>query len=383
LRILLITSRYLPHHGGLETVVHELASHMQSIGHDVQIVTQRSPHTLPPRETLDQIRVTRLMFLYPEWRALKTGQLALWLAGFLYLPLTFIQLYNYVRRFKPDVINFHYVGNPALFVWLVKHLYHVPLIVSLHGADVDAIPFESRFKYWLFKAVMKQATQITACSRVLLNQALKLSPGSASKARVIHNGVDAGLFAAISPYSHPRPYVFAVGQLGRHKGFDILIDAFTKVSSAYSDIDLLIAGEGSEKKALQTQIQSAGLTGRAVLLGGVSHDQVAALMCGSLLIAVPSRREPFGIVGLEAMASGRPMVVRRVDGLVEALDGAILTWVDDERSESLADALRQTLASATRDHRVEANQQKAQNRSWATVAEQYLDLFTQILSPTA
>ncbi len=382
MRILLITSRYLPHHGGLETVVHELASHMQSIGHDVQIVTQRSPRTLPSIETLDKIRVTRLMFLYPEWRALKTGRLALWLVGFLYLPLTLIQLYNYVRQFKPDVINFHYVGNPALFVWLLKHLYHVPLIVSLHGADVDAIPFESRFKCWLFKAVLKNATQISACSRVLLDQALKLSPESAFKATVIHNGVDAGLFAAISPYSHPRPYVFAVGQLGRHKGFDILIDAFANVSSAYPDLDLLIAGEGREEETLQTQIQSAGLTGRAVLLGGVSHDKVAALMCGSLLIAIPSRREPFGIVGLEAMASGRPMVVRRVDGLVEALDGAILTWVDDERPESLADALRQTLASSDRDHRVGANQEKALSHSWATVAEQYLDLFTTVLTQT-
>src|SRR5436190_1199812 len=130
-------------------VVGELSSQMQSFGHDVRIVTQRSPHTLPRQEIVNQTQVTRLMFLYPEWRSLMARRFALWLAGFVYLPLTFFQLLYFVRDFKPDVINFHYVGNPALFVWLLTHLYHAPLIVSLHGADVDSIPLESRFKHWL------------------------------------------------------------------------------------------------------------------------------------------------------------------------------------------------------------------------------------------
>ncbi len=372
MRILLVSARYLPHHGGVETVVHEIASQMRLDGHTVQIVTQRVPHTLPRHEVLDGIQVIRLLFLYPGWRLVKHGKLALWLAGCVVFPLILAQFYALVRRFRPDVINFHYVGTPALFVWLLSHLYRVPLIVSLHGGDVDYEPLQDRFIRWLFKAVLRRAAQVTACSKALLAKALELSPESAPKAHVIYNGVDAALFAAIPAYDHPRPYVCAVGQLARHKGFDSLIEAFSQTAQEYSDLDLLIAGDGKEKEALQRQIQAAGLGARAFLLGGVSHDQVAALMRGSRLVAIPSRREPFGIVGLEAMASGRPIIARRVDGLIEALDGAIVTWVDGDNPASLADAIRKTLSSAECDRLLESNQQEAQSHSWQTITEQYV-----------
>ncbi len=375
MRILLITSRYLPHHGGLETAVHEIATLLRQDGHDVRIVTQRIPRQLPGREMLNEIPITRLHFLYPQWNTLKSGRLGLWFAEFVYFPLTLIRLYTIIRHFQPDVINFHYVGAPALFVWLISHLNHVPLIVSLHGGDVDSIPFENRFKYWLFRAVLGQASEVTACSKALLKQALDLSPESAAKAHVMYNGVNTALFAATAPYDHPRPYVFAVGQLGRHKGFDILINAFAQVAPVYPELDLLIAGDGREQASLQEQIQSTGMTGRAVLLGGVSHDRVAALMKGSLLIVIPSRREPFGIVGLEAMASGRPIIARRVGGLVEALAGASVTWVEDEEPANLVAALRQALDGADPDQPIESNRQIAQSHSWGSVAEQYMGLY--------
>lgn len=375
MRILLITSRYLPHTGGLEVVVHELAAHLRLGGHKVQIVAQRVPRTLPSHEQIDQTQVIRLLFIYPDLGTLMSGRLGLWLAAIVYLPLTLIKLYGAAQRFKPDVINFHYVGIPALFVWLLSYLYRVPLIVSLHGGDVNSIPFENRFRCWLFKAILRRASEVTACSKVLLTQALELSPDSASKAHVITNGVDTALFASIAPHDHLRPYIFAVGQLGQHKGFDILLGAFAEIARAYPEIDLLIAGEGREKDVLDAQIQSNGLAGRAVLLGRVSHDQVAAFMKGSLVIVIPSRREPFGIVGLEAMASGRPVIVRRVGGLVEALEEATVTWLEDENPTSLAEALRQVLDRPDRAQPSETNQQKAECHSWGHVTEQYLTLY--------
>src|SRR5690349_15127229 len=117
--------------------------HLRLMGHAVRIVTQHSPRNLPRQEIIDETQVTRLTFLFPELAMLKKRQFVLWLAGLFYLPATLFQLYRLVRQFKPDVINFHYVGNPSLFVLILSYLYHVPLIVSLHGADVDAIPLEN------------------------------------------------------------------------------------------------------------------------------------------------------------------------------------------------------------------------------------------------
>src|SRR5262249_26435251 len=148
-----------------------------------------------------------------------------------------------------------------------------------------------------------------------------LVPEVNSKAQVIHNGVNADLFLNDTPYEYPRPYLLGVGQLVKHKGFDLLISAFEEIAAEQPNVDMLIHGGGAESASLCKQVEGTKLGERIRMLGSVEREQVAALMRGSLAIVIPSRREPFGIVGLEAMASGRPIVASKIDGLMEALQG--------------------------------------------------------------
>lgn len=366
MRVLMVASRYLPHHGGLETVVREVSQQLVLRGHSVAIVTNRFPNRLAKQEQIDGIDVTRLQFLYPRLQYLKSKRTDLWLAGFLYFPYTLCQLFFLIRRFRPDVVNLHYLGSPAFFLWLLQPLLRFPLIVSLHGGDVDGEPHQSRFNRWLFHAVLRRAHRVTTCSRVLLEQALALEPQIASKSRVIHNGVDVDLFAHAKPFAHHRPYLTAVGQLEEHKGFDVLISAFARVSRDYPNLDLLIAGDGSQRIALEIQIQAANLNEHVKLLGAVDRAQVAALMCGSLVVVIPSRRDAFGIVGLEAMAAGKPIVATRVGGLIEALDGASVTWIAADDVHALADALESQLRAGTG-----IKKTRPAVRDWTMVADEY------------
>lgn len=374
MRILIIPSRYLPHHGGLETTIREVSQQLVRSGHTVAIVTNRYPRRLPRHETIDNVPVTRLQFLYPQFAYLKAGRLDLWLGGLVYFPLTLLQLALILCAYKPDVVNLHYLGSPSLFVWILHLLFRFPLVVSLHGGDVDAEPYRSRFNLWLFRAVLARADAVTACSRALLDQALQLVPDIASKACVIHNGVDAELFATAEPYSHPKPYILAVGQLLRHKGFDDLITAYAQAQPFLAHLDVLIAGDGPERQSLQARVVANKLNDQVHFLGAVTREQVASLMRGAAVIVIPSRREPFGIVALEAMASGRPIIATPVGGLVEALDGAAVSWVPAGDPPALTAAL---IRAALSDRALLAsNQTKAREFAWGAIAGQYLSVFT-------
>lgn len=379
MRILIIPSRYFPHRGGVETVVKEVSRQLVRSGHSVAIVTNRYPRRLPRHETLDGIPVTRLQFLYPQFAYLKARRLDLWLAGFVYFPLTLLQLALLLRAYRPDVVNLHYLGGPGLFVWILHRLLRFPLVVSLHGGDVDGEPGRSRFNRWLFRAVLSRAAAVTACSRALLEQALRLAPDIAPKAHVIHNGVDAELFATAVPYPHPRPYILAVGQLLRHKGFDDLIAAYARAQTDLAGFDVLIAGDGPERQSLEAQVVTEGLDGRVHLLGAATREQVASLMRGAAAIVIPSRREPFGIVALEAMASGRPVIATPVGGLVEALDGASVNWVPAGDPSKLAETLTRVVLESDGAPCL-SNQAKAREFAWQAITGQYLNVFGQARS---
>jgi len=370
MRVLLITARYLPHVGGLEQVVESVTAHLHA-QHAVHIVTNRQPRTLPAAEQIGGIAVTRLFFLLPRWRYL-VNERAAFVWGALVTPITLFQLARLIAAFKPDVVNVHYPGNTAFFVWFLHRLLGFRLVISLHGSDVWHEAARTRFDRWLLGALCRRADAVTACSRALLEAVSAIAPEVRAKGTAIYNGVDDALFAGAPPYAHSKPYIFAVGRLIPRKGFAVLLDAFAQVS-AEADIDLLIAGDGAQRADLEAQIARLGLTERVHLLGTQTRPAVAALMRGAAVIAVPSWEEAFGIVVIEGMAAGRPLVVARLDGMVEAAGGASVAWVAPRDADDLARGLRAALAAPLPSE----NQALARQADWATVSARYAAVLAQ------
>jgi glycosyltransferase involved in cell wall biosynthesis len=225
--------------------------------------------------------------------------------------------------------------------------------------------------------VTGRASQITACSQALLDQAIALNPQIRARSRVVHNGVDLSIFSRAVPFKHTRPYILSVGQLEVHKGFDILVSAFSTLTTSITDIDVLIAGDGSQRELLQHQVSNGGLDGRVFFLGSCNPDEVVSLMLGCLYVVIPSRREPFGIVALEARAARKPIIASKVGGLPEALEGANPVWVEPGNVEALSFAMQQ-LARDMRDS--EPNQtgmveDLGREFSWTNVASRYLAVY--------
>src|SRR5207245_2236045 len=151
-------------------------------------------------------------------------------------------------------------------------------------------------------------------------------------------------------YAHPRSYVAAVGRLVPQKGFDVLLEAFARLDAP--EVDLLIAGDGPERRRLEALRERLGLGARVHLLGAVDRATVASLYRGARLVACPSRWEGLPLVCLEAMASGRAVVASRVDGIPDAVgDGETGLLVPPEDPVVLAAALGALLEDGPRRER--------------------------------
>jgi glycosyltransferase involved in cell wall biosynthesis len=333
MKILLIVSSYAPNTGGLQTVTQQLASALRERGHSLTVVANRYPRTLAASEVLDGGQVIRWHFLTPRLQQLLSLRFDLFLAGLLYLPLTLARLIFLLRQERPDVVNLHFVGAPALFVLIARSLMAFRLVVSLHGDDVEGLAQRARFDRWVFSSVLRRAETVTACSRYLLDTALGIEPSVKQNALVIHNGIDQPANASAVDITGG---VFAAGRMVPKKGFDVLLRAH---ATDPTRSQLTLIGEGPERERLEQLARALGMNGEVRFRGNQDHAQVMEEMAVADVVAIPSLKEPFGLIALEAMSLGKPIVASRVGGLPEVLEGADALLVEPGNADELSVAI--------------------------------------------
>jgi glycosyltransferase involved in cell wall biosynthesis len=382
-RILIVSSSYQPVVGGLQTVAHNLARQLIGRGHDVRVVTNRYPVALPGKETIDGVRVDRLFFLSPDFDYLRRLRPDLFAASLFYSPQTQSQLRKVMRGFRPDVVNIHFPDHQIPFILKLRREFAFRLVVSLHGHDVERLDSEQVSENGdkrepngaraQLGSILCEADAITACSRHILDKASQVEASVAGKGHVIYNGVDLERFSNKASYSHPRPYVLAFGRLTHKKGFDLLLRAFAEVGETNSSVDLIIAGGGEDRDRLKSLAAELGLGQKVHFFGEASPDQIVQLLNGSLFVVVPSRREPFGIVALEALAAGKPLLATRTGGLGEFLSeirepGVTLV---EPTADGLTEGLRKLLILKRNGSTAPKSKQVPEQYSWANVAQRY------------
>jgi glycogen(starch) synthase len=224
-------------------------------------------------------------------------------------------------------------------------------------------------------SLLRQSSAVTSCSRHLLNQAAKLEPSVRNKARVVPNGIEPKRFEDKSSYTHPRPYVLAIGRLTHAKGFDLLLEAFSRLNRPECETDLIIAGDGELREALELKARELGLNGKVHFFGEAKPDEIVRLLNGSLFLVVPSRQEAFGLVALEAMAAGKAVLATRVGGLQEFVDETHNKLVEPT-IEGLTQGLTQWLDSrADLTSLGTENRKVAARYTWTRTAEGYLNAY--------
>lgn len=155
------------------------------------------------------------------------------------------------------------------------------------------------------------------------------------KDEAVRTGYDAGRIDVVPyfttiPAGQPAPragHILFAGRLTREKGVDLLFDALAQLAG---DWTCTVVGEGIASAKVREQARARGLGGRVTFAGWLNGAALSAAFDEAAVVAVPSRwPEPFGIVGIEAMAHARPVVAFRVGGIPEWLDDGMTGWSVD------------------------------------------------------
>jgi glycosyltransferase involved in cell wall biosynthesis len=229
------------------------------------------------------------------------------------LPLMLAAFARAARRAARDADLVHAHWLPAGAVALATRK---PVVVTLHGTDVELARRLPR----LARLVLRRARVVLAVSTALAAEARALG---AERVRVIPNGVD---LPGVEGEEAEPPYVLFAGRLSPEKGILELVEAA-------NGLPLVVAGDGP----LRGRVPDAR--------GAIPRAELEQLLAGAAVVAVPSRREGFGVVCAEAMAHGKPVVASAVGGLLDLVrDGETGLLVPAGDVPALRAALERLLA---------------------------------------
>lgn len=223
-----------------------------------------------------------------------------------------------LRSFAPDVAISALSGNATkLALAKLRARSRVPLVVSFHGFEEYKTGKLAAAAYYGMPILTKLCSRIVCVSETLKTVMVDRWGAEAGKTVRIYNPVplpDVAIDAA--SLANRSPGIVAVGRLSREKGFDDLVAAFARVSAP--DATLTIAGEGPERRALEAQIQTLDLGSKVRLVG---YTDPAPLYAAARLCVIPSRTEAFGMVAVEALGAGLPIISTACAGPREILLG--------------------------------------------------------------
>ena len=399
LRVLVIATTYPRWENDQEPrFVHDLCSNLSNEV-DIQVLVPHSPDA-KEQETWGKMNIIRFPYFYPKnlqslcydggiIPKLKSSWLArLQLPFFLFF--LFFHLVKITGKTRFDLIHCHWLIPQGFFCAMIKLLRGTPYLLTAHGADVysfKGVPVVPR----LIQFALKHSKLCTVNSQATRKRVLKSFKKSSIK--VVPMGVD------LEQY-HPDNYngkikdsvgkenllLLGVGRLAEKKGFIYLIEAMPLILKEMPSTRLAIIGFGPQKTQMEKRIRELNLTSSVFLTGGKSGKELrdwfatADIFIGPAIVTLDGDTEGQGVVFLEAMASGTPVIASDVGGIKDVVrDEFSGLLVPEKNPQAIADKVL-TLAKdkPLREQLIKnALELVRADYSWEQSARSFLEIYQQ------
>lgn len=251
----------------------------------------------------------------------------------------------YLRESRPHVACNFWIYPEGYATVAVARKLGIPSIVCSIGSDLNrsADPVSK----WQTKLAMKRATFVITKSEHLRERAIQMGI-NADKVRTVRNGCNPAVFhladrgaARVELAVNDRAeLVLFVGRLDAAKGIFELLDAFGSLASSRPNLRLAYVGDGPGAKQLRSKAIGLGLRDRVSLVGSCSSQKVARWLAAANVLALPSYREGYPNVVIEALSCGRPVIATDVGGIPELVDESSGILVAQRDSRALATAIQ-------------------------------------------
>ena len=369
MKILLVSPFDFSHPGGVNEHIIHLDQAFRSRGHDTRVLTPRSDD----EEEADDGHFYRLGATVPVPSNGSTARITL-------SPFLSKKVKQFLTREQFDIIHLHEPFAPTL-----------PMMVLAHSTAVNVGTFHAaRTTYWGYLSGKPLLTFFNdrldariAVSRPAMKMVSQYFPASYE---IIPNGIDTDQFrpdiAPIEALRDGRPNVLFVGRFNEsRKGLKYLLRAFALVRQEFPEARLIVVGPGTPSR-FERDIERCG-PGAVEFVGAVPKQRLPAYYAAADVFCAPSTgRESFGIVLLEAMAAGKPVIASDIQGYTDVVrhdvDGLL---VERKSPEALAMAIVHVLADRDlRDRLGQAGRLRALEYSWPVVAGRVLDTYQRALN---
>jgi len=294
------------------------------------------------------------------------------------------QSYRYARKLTKEKkydLSHSFFSVPCGFVsMLLKWEFGIPYIVSLRGSDVPG--YSERFGLLykvitpIIKFIWQQSYFVISCSQGLRDLALQALPKK--EIGVVNNGIDINEFFPDHSKVNPDQFqIVCISRVTPRKGIRFLVQAFKVLAGRYTQIRMIIAGEGNELESLRQLVQGLGIEDKVVFLGAVPHDKVLEHYQKANVFVLPSLNEGMSNTMLEALACGLPIVATDTGGTKELVrDGKNGLIVKMKDSHDLVEKIEKIMLDRELEKRMGvASRLMAEELSWGKVAGQYVDLY--------
>lgn len=350
MRVLLVNYEYPPSGGGGGVFTKALEQELSDAGDAVEVVTAD--------RGVVSASSTASLFLFP----------------FSSLP----ELLRTVRKRDVEVINGHFTVPSSLFLPVVSRSFDVPLVVNAMGADIYAPTRYDLLRPVLdvvnYRYVLRFADRVVVPSTDMRD---RLPHPVRSKCSVIPYFVDHRKFRPAEESGGGPLRILTVARLVERKNLETAIAAVASANDRGVDIEYRIGGAGPQRDTLERTVKRESVEDVVTFLGYLPEEEKIAEFREADVFLLPSHHEAFGIVFLEAMASGCPVVTSNVGGQTDIVTDSVGYTCDPEDTRAIADAIG-AVASRHDEMGQKARARVEERYTEEVVVDQYRDLYEEV-----